>query len=441
MRPFSSQYYDATRQAEVWWKYRPGETVHQKAERQRTFLKSRLRFDYLFYGTISLQRSDVLDGACLQHTTPEEICKWLAVDDGSPSPLEVRTLTGSLEKDLLGWVKPPRAKRLYPELFLLIPPKMRETYAAEFPKLNPSRIRNASDLATAIGDITDSRDLKESLSRCWRSWIDGQKKYRIRATKARWSKADYSPSLHSARILISHQVAEPTEAKGVLRIFDESVRAFLGGQITRGDFFTRLQSRIPSVLPWVNVMIAKARAEVDGIMHEGIMNADLPKSWHRLLLRLFSDSPAVHRRSRAVDLSIPDLLADCLLSCDYGELLAAVRVPREEWLEKNDLKSLRHLADGIADFMEAKNVLPTASKSTERIARYIVGGFGASLAIIKMRTGELGTFDTFTPFTLTGIVAAFAFAKTSAHWAVKSISKKEIVRQTILTFRDRGIVS
>jgi hypothetical protein len=153
---FSSDYYDAANQHAAW-------SASGDRERQRRALKSRLRFDFLFSGNITLSRADVLDGATFMLTTPQEICNWLALDDVVTSPITIMTKTGALDADLIDWVRRPGMNALRAEPFLVVPQTLTSEYAAEFGRLPSITVNNWKDLPKAIAAVIGKEDVASEL--------------------------------------------------------------------------------------------------------------------------------------------------------------------------------------------------------------------------------------------------------------------------------------
>lgn len=429
--PFSSDYYDSTRQARVWWEAVDAQST-QHVNLQREILKSRLRFDFLFAPSVSLSRADVLDGTCFMHTSPQEVREWLGVGGADAPPLTIRTRSGSLLHDLLGWVKPANSSSLHPELWLVIPPHLRDVYAREFPKRKASDIQTAKDLARAIGATVNDQELGEQLEHYWATWIRQQALLEVK--KVDWSKPDYHASLSS----LDQQSLTSSERQA----YSAAVEAFLGGVITRGELIVRLERDAPALLIPVNAAIAKARAEADGTKHEVITNTCLSQSIYGWLLKGVSHDPAVQCKS--VDIALPVIFPEWLVTCDYCKLRSQTWRWRKKWLAAPSVDSLKGLTDAIVDVMSSESTaLPNPSARVQGIVRVLALAAGSVPVVVRLCTSGLDAFAG-----IAGIPAAVAAAlevsgKTQDYVrrGVQFLARRHIRDQVVQTFRLRKQVN
>ncbi len=381
-KSFSSDYYDGHRQDKAWWNDPDDKVTNRKT--QRDALRSRLRFDFLFSPSISLHRADVLDGACFQHTEPDEIRKWLGIQDNDPLPIIILTNTGSLEKDLMEWVKPPGAESLFAEPFFLIPPDMRDTYYTEFPKLNIDTIRDYKDLAHAIAHTVSSRDLGDSLSKTWSQWITRIPSFNMK----RFTKApDYPKYLDYALDDVMNALAydngtDKYEDGEAIGLYSAAVDVFREQNWSRGSIVRWLDEELPQrssssvgqiVRDAINIGITRARADVNDTNHETTLGTRLSEdSVSNMLLKRLTDHPVTKKRVPPIHVDIPDHITRWLIECDYEGLLKHIAILRETWFHNNDQDSLKRLAEAITKFIQnSPNSLPELSENIARVARFL----------------------------------------------------------------------
>ncbi len=441
-KPFSSDFYDPIRQSKAWW-----DGPHSEdAKRQRDALRSRLRFDFLFSSSISLFRADVLDGACFQHTGPKEIREWLAVPANDPSPITVLTESGNLEGDLLKWVKPPRAKKLRAEPLLVIPPELHDAYYTEFPKLPSKTIRNYKDLAGAIARAVCSDDLKDRLSDYWASWIEEAQFLKVKRFTKEPDYRKHLPETLDASIFD----CDDATAKEARELYTVATHAFCKEKWSRGHLLRWLEDMSHEecaevaahiVRDSMNIGIVRARAEANNTNHETILGARLSQdSLREAALKLVTDDSVTHQRFPLIDVALPDDLARWLAVCDYRGLLRSISNAREDWLQNKDPKSLKRLAEAIANFQQknAPTSLPTLSAGADRIVRLAGFCLGAGWWVMRcIFKGGPGGLDGVV--LLTSGVAGASVAKKVASKAVESLARQHVVHQVVQTVRNRGI--
>src|SRR5258706_7068422 len=153
---FSADFYDTVRQHRAWWA--SPDAGNKKS--QRNALKARLRYDLLFWPSISVTRAGVLDGACFMHTTPREICQWLGSEEGVQAPVEIFTTNNNLGEDLVQWFRlSDGAEKLYPDPMQIIPPSMIPEYFKEFSKIAAGAAASWRNIPDLLGSALGDREL------------------------------------------------------------------------------------------------------------------------------------------------------------------------------------------------------------------------------------------------------------------------------------------
>jgi len=383
-KSFSSDYYDAANQYTTW-------VNSNDRERQRRALRSRLRFDYLFSGNITLARADVLDGALLMHTTPREIRSWLALEDTDASPIKIMTRTGFLESDLLGWVQKPNSILLHAEPFLVIPQTLSPEFIRDFSRLPTSKVSNWKDLATVITTVAGKNNSTSILQDYWGAWLEEAPKY---FTIGQFPRSfDYATSLPKALshdVLLAYGIKEHTdESEYAISLFDRAIKTFSKSGWQRGELMKWLDQNLPkdsniavAVRDQINIWICRVRSRANETNHETFSPAALStNSLNRSVLKWLTDDPVVQEQGDVVQIGIPQHLAEWLPDCDYTRLLRDTHIARRNWLRTNNDDALKRFADAIVKSI-SKDPGPLAYEPSPLIVNVVRTVAAASGAII-----------------------------------------------------------
>lgn len=395
VKAFSSDYYDSVRQREIWWK----KPTDLNRDWQRAALRARLRFNYLFSPSIALNRSDVLDGACLMHTTPAEVLAWLSLAEGDSPPITIFTRSGRLDDDLLDWVRPMYTGTLHPVLFFVVDPELRATLNEGLKGELPTELTNWMDLPRAIGRVVGV-DIGSQLFEFWNAWITQAPRYlRIEQYWQQVDYASYVPSLLSNPDRVpSHVGAGRSVADEARVIYAEAVSAFRDARWQRAALTRWLELNLPRTDPEVaevvqqviNLGIARARSAATNTEHELVSTLQLGEGWiqrnaSRLLTgdRLSAESPGL------TDLALPAHIGLWLVDCDYASLMRSVRQERMAWLLSGQLDDLRRLAEHVADAMISDPAPLRATPSPVLVRNLRVASIagGAMTAVASVLTG------------------------------------------------------
>jgi hypothetical protein len=442
---FSSDYYDAANQHAAW-------SASGDRERQRRALKSRLRFDFLFSGNITLSRADVLDGATFMLTTPQEICNWLALDDVVTSPITIMTKTGALDADLIDWVRRPGMNALRAEPFLVVPQTLTSEYAAEFGRLPSITVNNWKDLPKAIAAVIGKEDVASELMDYWGNWIEqAPKSFNIVQFPRSVDYEKHIPKKLDPDILPVYGLTrDSSEAQDATYLYATAVNVFSINGWQRGPLEDWLDKNVPkdtsvsvAVRDQINIGICRARAHANNTNHETFSQAALSEpSLGQFALRLLTDDPISGRPMEPIDIGIPQHLAEWLPDCDYKELIRNVRIARQNWLRTNNVESLKKFADLIANII-SNDPGPLRYESSPFVVNIVrvAAMTGAAIAAVHwdLIPGQ-GWYDAF-KIVSTAVAGQWVASKERLDWVAGKLYKKQIVNQVLQSVRRRDPVT
>jgi hypothetical protein len=439
-KSFSSDYYDAANQYAAW-------SASSDRDRRRRALKARLRFDFLFSKNITLSRPDVLDGACFMLTTPEEIRDWLALEKADSPPITIMTKTGVLESDLLDWLRPADAERLYPEPFLVIPQTELSEFKTEFSRLPSSTVNSWKDLPTTISSVIGQDDKASELLSYWGSWIEQAPKcFNVVKFTTSVDHQAYVPKTLAPDLLSAYGlIPGSTEGNRTIELYENAVRAYSEAGWRRGALMDWFKDNLPgdSKVGWavrdqINIGICRGKAQANNTRHETFTGAALLESTPRKsLLRWLIDDPTAKGKV-PTRIGIPQDLSLWLSDCDYKELLRKVYRHRESWLLTNDVESLKKFAEAIANSIST-DPAPLQLGPTQTTVNIIraVGAIGGGLvAAYWDLTPGLGWYD---GLRIIGgaSIGAWEASKEKLDAVIKQLYKRQIVYQVLQSVRPR----
>ena len=443
--PFSSDYYDAANQYATW-------SSSNDRERQRRALKSRLRFDFLFSGNITLARADVLDGASFMHTTPQEIRNWLALENAATSPITIMTRTGSLESDLLGWVQKPDLNVLHAEPFLVVPQTLSPEFSKEFSRLPSSKVNNWRDLATVIATVVGKNDLSSMLQDYWGSWLEQAPKcFNVVHFPQSFDYASSLPNTLDYDVLQAYGIKPHTDESDIaISLYNEAISAFAKSRWQRGELMKWLDQNLPknsnvavAVRDQINIWICRVRSRANKTSHETFSPAALSESSiNKSVLRWLTDDPVARNQTESVQIGIPQHLAEWLPECDYANLLRDTHISRMNWLRTNNAESLKKFADTIVKSI-SKDPGPLAyepSPFVVNIVRAVAATGGAIIAAHWDLTPGQGWYD---GLKIIGgsIAGQWVSSKEHLNTVVGKLHNRYIIHQILQSVRPREAIT